>query len=299
MSSPAQNIDGLDIDGLDWIELPDHRSRIARTPVTNRQWKKFIDESGYVPGDEDHDGDYLRHWKDGQLPEDQLDKPVVFVSFINAWAFCDFYGFRLPPLKEVQTLDDPGIWEWYGDRSHLSCRGGSFNFVARITRCGCGDIVFYSPHDCRYNIGFRPVQDIAHQQTFPTQSPLESLIPWFGGVRPAHDIGYQQTPSTQPPLPWVGELYHDRTEGSDWGWIRDETGSLICCVQLPKGADLDEHRRNGTDPTQARVDALLKGETVHGPDMVLVPRALLEKLIEQSHSVYKTLAVLASKDGDK
>jgi formylglycine-generating enzyme required for sulfatase activity len=72
---------------------------IARTPVTNRMWQKFLQESGYQPAGADNDktyGDYLDHWKKNSPPSDQLDHPVVYVSYINVWAFCDFYGLVLP-----------------------------------------------------------------------------------------------------------------------------------------------------------------------------------------------------------
>jgi hypothetical protein len=59
---------------------------------------------------------------------------------------------------------------------------------------------------------------------------------------------------------WEGKLWHDRGPYSDWGWIRDEAGNLIFIARSQCGDYSDEaaeHRRNKTDPTQPRVDALL------------------------------------------
>jgi len=59
---------------------------------------------------------------------------------------------------------------------------------------------------------------------------------------------------------WVGKLWHDRGPYSDWGWIRDDAGNLIFIVRSQCGDYSDEaaeHRRNKTDPTQPRVDALI------------------------------------------
>jgi len=58
---------------------------------------------------------------------------------------------------------------------------------------------------------------------------------------------------------WVGRLSHDRSKYADWGWLRDEAGELIIIVKMPFMEDeqLHEHRRNGTDPAQGRVDAIL------------------------------------------
>lgn len=60
--------------------------------------------------------------------------------------------------------------------------------------------------------------------------------------------------------PWVGKLHHDRKFGSDWGWIRDESGDLVIVCPLPTHDKtvLAEHRRNKTDPTQERVDYILE-----------------------------------------
>lgn len=143
---------------IEWIDLPDTKSRVAASPVTNRMWQKFLQESGYTPNEDERDGDYLKHWVDGKPPEDQLDKPVVYVSSINAWAFCDFCGYRLPTEAEVGALEDHGVWEWFGDHPSVSCRGGSFYLFARGTRCAYRGL--YSPQGCIVNVGFRPAQDI-------------------------------------------------------------------------------------------------------------------------------------------
>lgn len=67
----------------------------------------------------------------------------------------------------------------------------------------------------------------------------------------------QPTPS---PLPFVLPLRHDREEFADWGWIRDAAGEIIFQAKpsIPvNGPEANDHRREGTDPAQARVDALL------------------------------------------
>jgi len=59
--------------------------------------------------------------------------------------------------------------------------------------------------------------------------------------------------------PWIGQLHHARGLCDDWGCIRDEAGTMIIRVNLPTYDEsvLNEHRRNKTDPTQERVDAIL------------------------------------------
>lgn len=59
---------------------------------------------------------------------------------------------------------------------------------------------------------------------------------------------------------WVGKLWHDRGEYSDWGIVRDETGDIIFNVNSYCSEYSDaafDHRRNKTDPTTPRVNALL------------------------------------------
>jgi hypothetical protein len=66
--------------------------------------------------------------------------------------------------------------------------------------------------------------------------------------------------------PWTGQLRHARRLCDDWGCIRDEADKLIIRVNLPTYDErvLNEHRRNKTDPTQERVDAILAA--LNGPN---------------------------------
>ena len=61
-------------------------------------------------------------------------------------------------------------------------------------------------------------------------------------------------------MPWAGRLRHARELCDDWGYVRDESGALIIRVNLPTHDEtvLNEHRRNKTDQTQERVDAILE-----------------------------------------
>ncbi|HEU0033283.1 MAG TPA: SUMF1/EgtB/PvdO family nonheme iron enzyme [Kofleriaceae bacterium] len=76
------------------------RFYIARHPVTNRQFQQFVDQTGYRPTDAEA-GRFLAHFrKDGRCPPELLDHPVVFVSWLDARAYCRWAARRLPSEAE-------------------------------------------------------------------------------------------------------------------------------------------------------------------------------------------------------
>ncbi|MCP4212984.1 MAG: SUMF1/EgtB/PvdO family nonheme iron enzyme [Halieaceae bacterium] len=71
------------------INLGDYS--LAKTPVTNAQYKVFIDATGHrQPG----------HWTGGVIPKGKENHPVVEVSWEDAQAFCQWSGLRLPTEQE-------------------------------------------------------------------------------------------------------------------------------------------------------------------------------------------------------
>lgn len=163
--------------------------RIARTPVTNRQYEGFVAETGHAwpaPGDD--------------------DVPVTYVTWDDAAAFCAWAGGRLPTEEEwehaARGIDDR-LWPWgdelpddsraifaagigsprpvgsapagaspygvldlagnvgewtagfYGQGRERSVRGGSFVEAADGIRCSVRRPVLGAARD--HYIGFRPV----------------------------------------------------------------------------------------------------------------------------------------------
>lgn len=104
-------IEGYQAEGVDvqypWEPSPRraHRHRIAipafaidRHPVTNSQFKAFLDATGYAPADAQH---FLAHWIDGAPPAGWDDRPVNWIGIEDARAYAAWAGKRLP--RE---------WEW-------------------------------------------------------------------------------------------------------------------------------------------------------------------------------------------
>lgn len=110
-------VSGIEIEGGDWngvdVQYPwedsprrnhVHTMHIApfymdRDPVTNAQYKKFLDATHYHPRD---DHNFLHDWKNGTYPEGWDNKPVTWVSLEDARAYAAWAGKRLPHEWEWQ-----------------------------------------------------------------------------------------------------------------------------------------------------------------------------------------------------
>jgi gamma-glutamyl hercynylcysteine S-oxide synthase len=85
---------------------------IDKVPVTNSQFKQFVDSSKYRPVD---DHNFLRDWKNGTYPEGWANKPVTWVSLEDARAYAAWAGKRLPHEWEWQYAaqgSDGRMYPW-------------------------------------------------------------------------------------------------------------------------------------------------------------------------------------------
>jgi iron(II)-dependent oxidoreductase len=85
---------------------------IDRYPVTNAQFKMFLDATHYHPKD---DLNFLRDWKGGTFPDGWADKPVTWVSLEDARSYAAWAGKRLPHEWEWQYAaqgTDGRIYPW-------------------------------------------------------------------------------------------------------------------------------------------------------------------------------------------
>jgi iron(II)-dependent oxidoreductase len=105
-------IEGTNDDGVDvqypgetsarrYHELKMHISAFAidTYPVTNAEFKRFLDGTKYHPSD---DHNFLKDWNGGSYPAGWEKKPVTWVSIEDARAYASWAGRRLPHEWEWQ-----------------------------------------------------------------------------------------------------------------------------------------------------------------------------------------------------
>ena len=123
-------VEGIEIEGSNdigvdvqypWEDSPRryHRHRLQTTtfyidkyPVTNAEFKRFVDATHYRPRDA---GNFLRDWKNGEFPAGWDKKPVTWVSLEDARAFAKWAGKRLPHEWEWQLAaqgEEGHVYPW-------------------------------------------------------------------------------------------------------------------------------------------------------------------------------------------
>jgi iron(II)-dependent oxidoreductase len=105
---------------------------IDKTPVTNHQFAAFLTATGYEPMCKDN---FLAHWTDGAIPAGLEDHPVVWVDLIDARAYAEWAGKRLPTEDEWQYAAQ-GInvrrWPWGDDWNASACNYGQFGGTTAV-----------------------------------------------------------------------------------------------------------------------------------------------------------------------
>jgi len=88
------------------VYLPTYK--ISRYPITNQQWSVFLNASNY------HWADREKLWSTG-LPAAKAQHPVVWVTWYDALAFCEWAKVRLPSDAEWEKAargTDKRLYPW-------------------------------------------------------------------------------------------------------------------------------------------------------------------------------------------
>merc|ERR1712167_53122 len=89
---------------------------IDKFPVTNRDYKVYLEETGYIPRDTTN---WLKSWtRTGGLhfPRGHDKKTVTWINMQEAMDFCAWRGARLPQSFEwqlaAQDLESKRVYPW-------------------------------------------------------------------------------------------------------------------------------------------------------------------------------------------
>jgi formylglycine-generating enzyme required for sulfatase activity len=119
-------------------ETPQHRLSVSnfyimRYPVTNAQYRVFVEATGHRSP---------LFWPDGQFPAEKTDHPVVGVSFHDAAAFCHWAAevtglpVRLPTETEWEKAArgaDGRLYPWGNDWEAGLCNSGESKLPDTVT----------------------------------------------------------------------------------------------------------------------------------------------------------------------
>ncbi|MDR0542863.1 MAG: formylglycine-generating enzyme family protein [Dysgonamonadaceae bacterium] len=107
-----------------WKDADIRRFAIDKMPVTNRQFKTFLDETAYRPV---VSFNFLKHWINGNIPAGKEEHPVVYVDLDDARTYAAWAGKRLPSEEEWQYAaqgDSDNNYPWGNDPDAGRCNAG-------------------------------------------------------------------------------------------------------------------------------------------------------------------------------
>jgi serine/threonine-protein kinase len=164
---------------------------LARHPVTNTQFRRFFVQTSYDPPPESEPELFLSHWSNLERLENH---PVVWVSFVDALAYCRWAGLALPTewLWEKAARGPDGRSNPWGEASPFVSRTEKLANVASQGTCAVGSYPrMRTPYGCEDMIGnvsewcqMINGDDFGHvPQNWPDLTPKKRNEPVYAAVR--------------------------------------------------------------------------------------------------------------------
>lgn len=133
---------------------------LARYPVTNAQFFQFQKATGWTPPRSHPENNLaLSHWNNTGIPRGKEEHPVVFVSYLDALAYCRWAGLTLPTewLWEKAARGPDGREYPWGDSPNTRKAERTFSQLANINTSGTVKVGNYprtrTPYGCEDMLG--------------------------------------------------------------------------------------------------------------------------------------------------
>lgn len=123
---------------------------VDRFPVTNLEYKSFLDDTEYSPPAFVNQPESMRfNWRNEQYPEGRAQYPVVLVTLKNAKAYASWANKDLPnelQWEKAARGTDGRVYPWgnHFDRDRCNTPEGGLNDTSRVEKYPMGE----SPYGC-------------------------------------------------------------------------------------------------------------------------------------------------------